>query len=129
MSSEVRNKFGIEALDRVTIIGAPPMPLDMLVRVAPEAVFTLDGRFDVLVVFVKHRTEFERMLPRILLAMKKDSRLWTMYPDPMTVENADLARERGWAGLVRDGYSAAEHISFGDWFGIRWAGGQARYGR
>jgi hypothetical protein len=129
MPGEPRNKFGIEPADSVSLIGAPPTPLDVIVRVAPNAVFTLDGRFDVVIIFLTRRAEFEAMLPRILQALKRDSRLWTMYPDPRSLENADLSRERGWAGLVREGYSDVEHISFGDWFGIRWAATQPRFGR
>ena len=129
MSIETRNKFGITLSDEVVIIDAPPMPLDLIVRIAPTARFTLQGRADVLILFVMYRADVERLLPSALQALRKDGRLWTMYHDPLKTENADLAQERGWSALVRDGYSASEHITFGDWFGIRWAGAPAKFGR
>ena len=129
MSIETRNKFGIKPSDEVVIIDAPPMPLDLIVRIAPTAVFTLNSRADVLILFVMYRADVERLLPSAVQALRKDGRLWTMYHDPMKTPNADLAQERGWSALVRDGYSAAEYITFGDWFGIRWAAAPAKFGR
>lgn len=129
MSIETRNKFGITPSDEVTIIDAPPIPLDLIVRIAPTAVFTLQGRFDVVILFAMYRADVERLLPSAVQALRKDGRLWTMYHDPLKTENADLAKERGWSALVRDGYAPAEYISFGDWFGIRWSGGATKFGR
>ena len=129
MSTETRNKFGITPSDEVVIIDAPPMPLDLIVRIAPTATFTLSSRADVLILFVVYRADFERLLPSALQALRKDGRLWTMYHDPLKTPNADLAQERGWSALVRSDHSAIEHISFGDWLGIRWAGAPAKFGR
>lgn len=126
---EPTNKFGITTSDQVVIIDAPPMPLDLIVRIAPTATFTFNNRADVLILFVMYRADLERLLPNALQALRKDGRLWTMYHDPIKTENADLAHERGWSALVRNGYSASEHISFGDWYGIRWAGAPAQFGR
>ena len=129
MAIETKNKFGITPIDDVTIIDAPPVALDVIVRIAPAAAVTLEGRFDVVMLFVMYRADLERLLPSALQALRKDGRLWTMYRDPLKTENADLAKERGWSAVVRAGLVASEHISFGDWFGIRWAGAPAQFGR
>ena len=123
------NKFGILSGDAVTVIGAPLIPLDLIVRLAPHTEFTLGGRFDVVILFLNDREHLERLFQAAQLAMRSGARLWTMYPDNFKHPETDLGRERGWSSLVRAGYVVQEHIDFGDWHGIRWAEPARKFGR
>jgi hypothetical protein len=126
---ESTNKFGIQPGDAVAVIGAPPVALEHIMTLASDAQVRLEGRFDVLILFLHSREQFDAEFLQAQLAMRKGARLWTMYPDNLKHPDTDLGRERGWTSLIRAGFSSAEYIDFGDWHGIRWAEPVHKFGR
>jgi hypothetical protein len=129
VTHEATNKFGILPGDAVALIGAPPGALEHIMALAPTASLRLEGRFDVVILFLGSREEFEAVFSAAQMSLRKDARFWTMYPDNFKHPDTDLGRERGWTSLVRAGYAAADHIDFGDWHGIRWVEPRTKFGR
>jgi hypothetical protein len=126
---ESTNKFGIQSGDAVAVIDAPPAALEHILALAPSASLRLEGRFDVLILFLQSREQLEASFVAAQLSMRKDARLWLMYPDNFLHPETDLGRERGWTSLIRSGFTTAEYIDYGDWHGIRWAEPQRKFGR
>jgi hypothetical protein len=56
----------------------------------------LQGKFDWLQVFVTNKAELDRLLPKVVGALKPDSLLWLSFPKGTSKIQTDLTRDKGW---------------------------------
>jgi hypothetical protein len=115
-------KLGIKPQGRLGLIGAPP-DFDEVLGDLPPGVSVhrrLQGTFDVLVVFVRKRSELERRLPALKKALDQAGGLWVAWPKGSSGVATDLGdgmvRELGLAsGLVDNKVCAIDAT----WSGLR----------
>ena len=92
-------KLGIKPQARLGLIGAPP-GFDEVLGDLPPGVSVhrrLRGTFDVLVAFVRTRSELERRLPALKQALDQAGGLWVAWPKRSSGVATDLSD-----GNVRD---------------------------
>jgi hypothetical protein len=92
-------KLGIKPQARLALIGAPP-GFDEVLGDLPPGVSVhrrLRGTFDVLVAFVRTRSELERRLPALKQALDQAGGLWVAWPKRSSGVATDLSD-----GTVRD---------------------------
>jgi hypothetical protein len=92
-------KLGIKPQARLGLIGAPP-DFDEVLGDLPPGVSVhrrLRGTFDVLVAFVRTRSELERRLPALKQALDQAGGLWVAWPKRSSGVATDLSD-----GTVRD---------------------------
>jgi hypothetical protein len=92
-------KLGIKPQARLGLIGAPP-GFDEVLGDLPPGVSVhrrLRGTFDVLVAFVRTRSELERRLPALKQALDQAGGLWVAWPKRSSGVATDLGD-----GTVRD---------------------------
>jgi hypothetical protein len=92
-------KLGIKPQARLGVIGAPP-GFDEVLGDLPPGVSVhrrLRGTFDVLVAFVRTRSELERRLPALKQALDQAGGLWVAWPKRSSGVATDLSD-----GNVRD---------------------------
>jgi hypothetical protein len=115
-------KLGIKAESRVGLIGAPHDFDDVLGELPPGVSVRrrVQGRFDVLVVFVQKRSELERRMPALKQALDQAGGLWVAWPKRSSGVATDLGegtvRELGLgSGLVDNKVCAIDAT----WSGLR----------
>lgn len=59
----------------------------------------LQGSFDWIQAFVKDEAELEKILPRLVKALKPVSLLWIAFPKGSSGIQTDLTRDQGWDSL------------------------------
>jgi hypothetical protein len=92
-------KLGIKPQARLALVGAPP-GFDEVLGDLPPGVSVhrrLRGTFDVLVAFVRTRSELERRLPALKQALDQAGGLWVAWPKRSSGVATDLSD-----GTVRD---------------------------
>jgi hypothetical protein len=92
-------KLGIKPQARLALVGAPP-GFDEVLGDLPPGVSVhrrLRGTFDVLVAFVRTRSELERRLPALKQALDQAGGLWVAWPKRSSGVATDLGD-----GTVRD---------------------------
>ncbi len=72
-------------------------PLPAGVQVAVK----LQGEFDWAQVFVKNKAELDKLVPKVVRALKPDSLLWISYPKGTSKIQTDLTRDKGWDSLQK----------------------------
>jgi hypothetical protein len=115
-------KLGIQPQARLGLIGAPHDFDEVLGELPPEVTVhrRVQGRFDVLVVFVQKRSELERRLPALKKALDQAGGLWVAWPKRSSGVATDLGegtvRELGLgSGLVDNKVCAIDAT----WSGLR----------
>jgi hypothetical protein len=115
-------KLGIKAESRVGLIGAPHDFDDVLGELPPGVSVRrrVQGRFDVLVIFVQKRSELERRMPALKQALDQAGGLWVAWPKRSSGVATDLGegtvRELGLgSGLVDNKVCAIDAT----WSGLR----------
>jgi hypothetical protein len=88
-------KLGIGAGDTVALVGAPEAVIDMLGGLPEVAAVRLDlagaELFDVIVVFVERRAEFEAELGRLRDRMAPACGLWVAWPKKSSKVPTDMS--------------------------------------
>ncbi len=115
-------KLGIKPEARLGLIGAPD-GFDEVLGELPAGVTVrrrAQGTFDVLVVFVRTRSELARRLPALKRALAQNGGLWVAWPKRSSGVSTDLGdgpvRELGLgAGLVDNKVCAIDET----WSGLR----------
>lgn len=59
----------------------------------------LAGKFDWVQVFVKNKAEVDKLLPRVVRALKPESLLWISFPKGSSKIQTDLTRDKGWEAV------------------------------
>src|SRR5215469_15496669 len=86
---------------RVAIIQAPeglpaalgPLPQGIAV------VETLDGPFDLALVFLREKAGMDRLVPLAIAALKPGGVLWLAYPKKSGKVTTDITRDVGWEAV------------------------------
>lgn len=94
-------KLKLNPGQRAAIINAPegylkslaPLPKDL------DLAEKLTGKFDWIQVFVKNKAELEKLLPRLVRALKPESMLWLAFPKGTSKIQTDLTRDKGWEAV------------------------------
>ena len=89
-------KMKRKAEARAAIIGAPAGYEAASFPGLEPAASSLRGRFDWIQVFVKNKTELDRLAPKTAAALNPDSILWITFPKGSSKIQTDLTRDQGW---------------------------------
>ena len=101
--SALARKMKLKPGQRAALVNAPEAylkelsPLPAGVQVAEK----LQGEFDWAQVFVKNKAELDKLLPKVVRALKPDSLLWISYPKGTSKIQTDLTRDKGWDSLQK----------------------------
>src|SRR5689334_4035816 len=101
MENALAKKMKLKPGSHIAIINAPegylkelePLPADVQVS------DSLRGKFDWVQVFVKNKSEIEKIAPRAIKALKSESMLWISFPKGSSKIQTDLTRDNGWEVL------------------------------
>ncbi len=103
--SALAKKLKLKAGQRAAILNAPEGYLEAL-RPLPDSVELIDhveGQFDWVQLFVKNKSELDRLAPQAIGALKPDSLLWISYPKGTSKIQTDLTRDKGWDTIQQAG--------------------------
>jgi len=103
--SALAKKLKIKAGQRAAVVNAPEGYLSAL-RPLPDGVELLDhveGQVDWAQLFVKDKSELDRMAPQVIAALKPESLLWISYPKGTSKIQTDLTRDKGWDTIQQAG--------------------------
>ena len=99
--STLAKKLKLKAGHRAAILNAPEGYLEQL-RPLPDGVELLDhveGKVDWAQLFVRNKSELDRMAPQVIAALKPESLLWISFPKGTSKIQTDLSRDKGWDSL------------------------------
>ncbi len=96
--SALAKKLKLKSHQRAAVIQAAE---DYLKELKPlpagvELAEKLTGKFDWIQVFVKNQAELNKLLPRVVRALKPESLMWISYPKGTSKIQTDLTRDKGW---------------------------------
>jgi hypothetical protein len=107
---------------RVAIVQAPEGfraalgPLPEGITVAE----TLEGPFDLALVFVREKVAVDRLVPLAIAALKPGGVLWLAYPKKSGKLKADITRDVGWEGVYAMGWRPVTQIALDEvWSALR----------
>ncbi len=94
-------KMKLKPGQRAAIVNAPDGYLDQFgpLPAGTEVATRLQDQFDWVQVFVKNRAGLERVLPRVVRALKPESLLWISFPKGTSQIQTDLTRDKGWDSI------------------------------
>jgi hypothetical protein len=99
--SVLARRMKLKPGQRAALVGAPQgyrkelSPLPAGVGVVEQ----LQGQFDWVQVFVKNKAELDKLIPRLVRALKPESLLWISFPKGASKIQTDLTRDQGWDAL------------------------------
>ena len=99
--SALAKKLKLKAGQHAAILNAPEGYLEQL-RPLPDGVELLDhveGKVDWAQLFVRNKSELDRMAPQVIAALKPESLLWISFPKGTSKIQTDLSRDKGWDSL------------------------------
>ena|ERR1051325_3904745 len=91
-------KMKLKPGSRAAIINAPENYFQEF-RQDGEISEKLDGKFDWIQIFVKDKSELDKLLPKAARALKPESILWISFPKGTSKIQTDLTRDKGWESL------------------------------
>lgn len=94
-------KLKLKPGQRAAVVNAPERYLKELSPLPEGAQLAekLSGKFDWVQVFVKNKIELDKLLPRVVGALKPDALLWISYPKGSSKIQTDLTRDKGWDAI------------------------------
>jgi ribosomal protein L25 (general stress protein Ctc) len=107
---------------RLAVLNAPTGYLDELGQLPEGAQITHDpnGALDFVQLFIKNRSEYERLGAGALRAVKPDGLLWVCYPKKSSGVESDLDRDVVWKMLESTGLRPVTQIAIDDvWSALR----------
>jgi len=99
--SSLAKKMKLKSGQRAAVVNAPDgylkalSPLPSRVEVAEK----LQGKFDWVQVFVKNKAELDKLIPKVVRALKPDGLLWLSFPKGTSKIQTDLTRDKGWEAV------------------------------
>ena len=98
VENALAKKLKLKPGQHAAIINAPdgylkelePLPADV------QLSDSLKGKFDWIQLFVKNKSEIDKLAPRAIKAMKPESMLWITFPKGASKIQTDLTRDKGW---------------------------------
>lgn len=99
--SALVKKLKLKPGQRAAVVNAPERYLKELGPLPEGAQLAekLSGKFDWVQVFVKNKAELDKLLPRVVGALKPDALLWISYPKGSSKIQTDLTRDKGWDAI------------------------------
>jgi hypothetical protein len=61
----------------------------------------LRGQFDWVQIFVKKKAELDKLIPKVVRALRPESLLWISFPKGTSKIQTDLTRDKGWDALQK----------------------------
>lgn len=106
-------KMKLKADGRIALINAPEGYLQELSPLPKgvEIVEKLTGKFDWVQVFVQNKAELDKLIPKIVKALKPESLLWISFPKGTSKIQTDLTRDQGWEAIPADSLKWVNLIS------------------
>lgn len=114
--SPLAKKLKLKAGQRAAILNAPEGYVEAL-RPLPDGVELLDhaeGQVDWAQLFVKDKSELDRLAPPVIAILKPESLLWISYPKGTSKIQTDLTRDKGWDSLQQAGLKWITLVSVND---------------
>ena len=106
-------KLKLKPGQRAAVINPPQGYLESLSPL-PEGVELsdhLEGTFDWIQLFVKDKSEVDRLTPQVVAALKPASLLWISFPKGSSKIQTDLTRDKGWESVLAAGLKWINLIS------------------
>ena len=118
--TELRKKLQLKPSFAGRIVGAPVYLKRELIE-WPAAMLTRRTlNLDYAIVFVRHKADLRKQLPRAVKWVGKAGALWFAYPNKSSGFATDLDRNRGWESLNKLGCKCVRSISIDeDWTALR----------
>src|ERR1041385_4919797 len=91
-------KMKLKSGSRAAIINAPEKYIQEF-RHDGEISEKLDGKFDWIQIFVKDKSELDKLILPAARALKPDSILWISFPKGSSKNQTDLTRDKGWESV------------------------------
>jgi hypothetical protein len=101
--SALARKMKLKSGQRAALVNAPEgylkalSPLPAGVEVAEK----LRGQFDWVQIFVKKKAELDKLIPKVVRALRPESLLWISFPKGTSKIQTDLTRDKGWDALQK----------------------------
>lgn len=99
--SALAKKLKLKAGQRAAVFNAPEGYLNAL-RPLPEDLELLDHanvQVDWAQLFVRSKSELDKLAPQVIAALKPESLLWISFPKGTSKIQTDLTRDKGWDTL------------------------------
>lgn len=96
--SSLAKKMKLKSGSRAAIINAPEKYIQEF-RHDSEISSELNGKFDWIQIFVKDKSELDKLIPKAARALKPESILWISFPKGSSKHQTDLTRDKGWESL------------------------------
>ncbi len=99
--SSLAKKMKLKSGQRAVVVNAPAGYLKALSPLPSrvEAAEKLQGKFDWVQVFVKNKAELDKLIPKVVRALKPDGLLWISFPKGTSRIQTDLTRDKGWEAV------------------------------
>ena len=118
-------KLGIKPKQRFIILSAPEEYTEQIVPLLPLEVElvttpTPADKYDVVLQFVRNKTEFEKDTPIAIEMVKPGGRLWLSYPKQSSKVLTDINRDILWKIFPNDEWRPVTQISIDEiWSALR----------
>ena len=118
-------KLGIKPKQRFIILSAPEEYTEQIVPLLPLEVElvttpTSADKYDVVLQFVRNKTEFEKDTPIAIEMVKPGGRLWLSYPKQSSKVLTDINRDILWKIFPNDEWRPVTQISIDEiWSALR----------
>jgi hypothetical protein len=118
-------KLGIKPKQRLFILNAPEGYSEQIGTLLPVEVELLTtptsaGNFDVVLLFVRNKTEVEKDTPIAIAMLKPGGRLWLSYPKQSSKVPTDINRDILWRVFPNSEWRPVTQISIdGIWSALR----------
>lgn len=101
--SALAKKMKLKPGQRAVLLNAPDGYLKEIAPLPIDATMAdkLSGKFDWMQVFVKNQAELDKLIPRIVRALKPEGMLWISFPKGTSKIQTDLTRDKGWDALQK----------------------------
>lgn len=94
-------KLKLKPDQRAAVISAPQGYLKQLRPASrgTEIATQLTGTYDWVQIFFNNKAELDKLLPRVVRALKPESLLWIAFPKGTSKVQTDLTRDKGWEAV------------------------------
>jgi len=118
------HKMKLRTRHRAAVIAGPAGYLKELAPLPDEVEVSahLKGTFDWIQIFVKTKSELDKLVPRAVRTLKPESIIWISFPKGSSKIQTDLTRDKGWEILEKTDLKWITLISVNEtWsaFGLR----------
>jgi hypothetical protein len=119
--SALSKKLRLQPGQRIALIDAPAGYFDQLGELPSGAeVLEKGDELDFIQIFVRRRSELERLAPRALARLRHGGLLWISYPKKSAQVESDLSREIVWEAMRPTGWRPVTQVAIdATWSALR----------